>query len=245
MKRAAGMTLLETMMAVTLLSVLSVAMMLAMRLGVAALQRTDQRLMDNRRVAGAQRIVEQELEGLVPVTAPCLGAGGEGGPKVPIFSGQPTNLTLISTFSLQQAWRGRPQVLQFFTRPSENGGLSLVVNEIPYTGPKFVGAICTGVQPSQEAPGNFGQFIMPGAGPTTFVLADKLRTVGFQYLKRPEKEKGEEAGVWLPAWQRPDWPAGIRIVMEPLEPAAARLQPVTITAPVYIYRTPGVDYVDR
>jgi hypothetical protein len=201
--------------------------------------------MDNRRVAGAQRIVEQELEGLIPVTAPCLGAGGEGGPKVPMFSGQPTHLTLISTFSLQQAWRGRPQVLQFFTRPSENGGLSLVVNELPYTGPKFVGSICTGIAQSQEAPGNFGQFTVPSASPTTFVLADRLRTVGFQYLRRPEKQKGEEAGVWLPAWQRPDWPAGIRIVMEPLETTAARLQPVTITAPVYIYRTPGVDYVDR
>jgi prepilin-type N-terminal cleavage/methylation domain-containing protein len=245
MRREAGMTLMEVLIAVSLLSVLSLGMMLAMRLGISALWRTDQRLMDNRRVAGAQRIVEQELEGLVPVAAPCHGAGGEGGPKVPVFSGQPTGVTLVSTLSLQQAWRGRPQVLQIFTMPSEEGGVRLVVNEIPYPGPKFVGGLCTGIQQSQEAPGNFGQFIVPKAGEGTFVLADRLQSIAFQYLKRPEKERGEEAGVWLPAWQRPDWPAGIRIVMTPLNPSAARLQPVTVTAPIYIYRNPEVTYVDR
>ena len=121
-----------------------------------------------------------------------------------------------------------------------------IIRQLPnVTGPKFVGAICTGIGQSQEMPGNFGQFLVPTASPTTFVLADKLRTVGFQYLRRPDKQKGEEAGVLLPSWQRPDWPAGIRIVMEPMQTTAARLQPVTVTAPVYIYRTPGVDYVDR
>jgi hypothetical protein len=154
-------------------------------------------------------------------------------------------MTLVSTFSLQQAWRGRPQLLQFFTMPSEKEGMRLVVNERPYTGPKFVGSICTSIQQSPEAPGPFGQFMQPSAGAGTFVLADRLRSVVFQYLRRPETEKGETAGVWLPAWQRPDWPAGIRIVIEPIEPTAARLQPVSVTAPIYIYRNPQVVYVDR
>jgi prepilin-type N-terminal cleavage/methylation domain-containing protein len=149
MRREAGMTLMEVLIAVMLLSVLSLGMMLAMRLGMSAMQRTDQRLMDNRRVAGAQRVVEQELEGFMPVTAPCLGGGGENGPKVPIFSGKPTSLTLVSTFSLQQAWRGRPQILQLFTIPSDSGGVRLVVNELPYMGPKFAGSICTGIEQSQ------------------------------------------------------------------------------------------------
>jgi hypothetical protein len=33
--------------------------------------------------------------------------------------------------------------------------------------------------------------------------------------------------------------------MEPLDPNPARLQPVTITAPIYIYRTLGVQYRDQ
>jgi hypothetical protein len=243
MRRDAGITLMEVLIAVMLLSVLSLGMMLAMRLGISALWRTDQRLMDNRRVAGAQRIVEQELQGLIPVMSPCLGGGGEDGPKVAVFSGQPTNLTIVSAFSLQQAWRGRPQILQFFTIPGEEGGLRLVVNETPYPGPKFAGRTCQGMEPSKGGIGYVGRFSPPSASGHTFVLADKLRSVRFEYLMRSEKL--DEPGLWVPVWPRADWPAGIRIVMEPMEPSPARLQPVTVTAPVYVYRTLGVEYADQ
>lgn len=244
MRRDAGMTLMEVLIAVTLLSVLSLAMMLAMRLGISALWRTDQRLMDNRRVAGAQRLVEQELQGLIPVMAPCMGSGGEGGPKVAVFSGQMNSLTMVSAYSLQEAWRGRPQMLQFFTIPGEEGGMRLVVNEVPFTGSKFAGQTCQGMEPAKEGqPGYVARFMAPQASERSFVLADKLRAVSFQYLTRPEKI--DQPGVWVPIWTRAEWPAGIRIVMEPMEPSPARLQPVTVTSPVYVYRTLGVEYADQ
>ena len=45
-------------------------------------------------------------------------------------------MRLVSTFSLQQAWRGQPQILELFVIPGEDGnGVRLVVNEIPYAGP--------------------------------------------------------------------------------------------------------------
>ena len=66
-----GVTLIEVLIAITLLSMLSVGMMVAMRIGLSAFAKTDSKLMDNRRVAGAQRLVEQELKGMMPVAAPC------------------------------------------------------------------------------------------------------------------------------------------------------------------------------
>ena len=82
-------TVLGVLIAVTLLSALSIGMMLALRIGISALWRTDQRLMDNRRIAGAQRILEQELQGLIPAMAACSGGGaGDSAPKVSMFSGQ-------------------------------------------------------------------------------------------------------------------------------------------------------------
>ena len=78
------MTLLEVLIAVTLLSLLSVAMFTAMRIGLNSFVKADTRLMDNRRVAGAQRIVEDQIEGLMPVIATCVGAAGGGaGPRIP------------------------------------------------------------------------------------------------------------------------------------------------------------------
>ena len=147
MKRrpTAGVTLMELLIAVLLLSLLSVGLLFALRIGLNAYSKTQTRLMDNRRVAGAQRILEQELEGLVPVVAPC-GAGTEGGgTATQFFQGEPETMRLVSTFSLQGAWRGQPQILEIFVIPGAEGrGVRLVVNEIPYQGPLAAGRLCLG-----------------------------------------------------------------------------------------------------
>jgi prepilin-type N-terminal cleavage/methylation domain-containing protein len=244
MRRQAGLTLLEVLIAVTLLSILSVGMMMSMRLGMSALSRTDSKLMDNRRIAGAQRVLEQELEGMIPATAPCGADGPNAQNRMIVFSGQATGLTLVSAFSLQQAWRDRPQVLQLFTIPDEqDGGQRLVVNEMPYTGPFSVGQLCLGGDVDPESGTRAPRYAPAAAGPKTFVLADHLRTVRFLYLtpgRRPE-----EPSSWRPVWQRGDWPYGIRIEMEPIDPSPGRLQPITVTAPVYFNRNPVIQYVDK
>ena len=196
MRRQSGITLLEVLIAVMLLSVLSAGMMMALRLGISALSRTDKKLMENRRIAGAQRLVEQELEGLIPVSAPCIGSGNESKDPLLFFSGQANNLTMISGFSLQEAWRGRPQVLQMFTVPAEEGdGVRLVVNEIPYNGSFGAGQLCIGAAVEPET-GRYPRFRPPFATATTFVLADHLSEVRFQYLA-PSKKPGEP-GLWMP-----------------------------------------------
>ncbi len=243
MRRTAGITLIEVLIAVTLLALLSVGMMLSMRIGIAALTRTDRKLMENRRIAGAQRILEQQLEGLFPITVPC-GALGESRERFVFFSGQPNTLTMASSFSLQEASRGRPQVLQFFTIPDEDGsGVRLVVNEFPFTGMVGIAPMCVGVDPNGEDGARLARFIPPSAGPKSFVLADHLKWVRFVYLAAPKKPA--EPGRWLPTWNVFGWPYGIQIQMQPLEPSPARLQPVTVTAPMYMNRNPGVQYEDR
>src|SRR5205085_4277011 len=70
----AGLTLMEVLIAVSLLSLLSVGMLIAMRVGLSAMAKANARLIDDRRVAGAQRILEQEIAGFMPVKALCGGA---------------------------------------------------------------------------------------------------------------------------------------------------------------------------
>src|ERR1019366_2750786 len=65
----AGITLIEVVIAVTLLSMLSVGMLATIRMGFDGLHKTNSRLMENRRVAGAQRLLEQQLGGFMPVKA--------------------------------------------------------------------------------------------------------------------------------------------------------------------------------
>jgi type II secretory pathway component PulJ len=234
MRRQAGITLMEVLIAVTLLSMLSLGMLFAMRIGLSAFTRTDSKLMDNRRVAGAQRILEQQLLGLMPVVSLC----GEAGTRFGFFQGEERTMRLVSTFSLQQAWRGQPQILEMFVIPGEEGaGFRLVVNEILYTGPASAGRLCTG--------GGVGglNFVPVAAAPTSFVLADKLAYCRFRYLGPGETPTSP--GVWQPAWNRKGWPFAVRVEMAPLEPTPARLQPISVTVPVYLYRSPDFRYVDQ
>ena len=229
-----GVTLLEILIAVSLLSLLSVAMFLAMRIGLNSYIKADTRLMENRRIAGAQRILQDELEGLVPVVAVCAGPGGQPGPRAMFFQGQPDVIRLVSTYSLQQAWRGQPEILELLVIPGEeNRGVRLVVNETVYTGPTGAGRFCT-------AP---GKFLPVEATPQSFVLADKLASCHFAYLSPAPSPL--EPPMWKNTWTTETWPLAVRIDMAPLEADPGRVQPISVVAPLNLRREPTAVYADE
>jgi prepilin-type N-terminal cleavage/methylation domain-containing protein len=235
----AGVTLIEVLIAITLLSMLSVGMMMAMQIGLAAFAKTDSRLMDNRRVSGAQRLVEQELEGMMPVVAPC----GRSGVKIGFFQGEGQTMRLVSTFSLQQAWRGQAQILELFVIPGEEGmGVRLVVNEIAYPGPLGAGQLCLGLAPDPLTGSSVPHFIPVIPSPNSFVLADKLAYCHFAFLSQGPQPNSPP--IWTETWSRPGWPLAVRIDMAPLTPDPSRLQPISVVAPIYIHRSPEIPYAD-
>ena len=233
-----GVTLLELLIAVTLLSLLSVAMFTAMRLGLSAFGKADDKLMTNRRVAGAQRLLQSELGGVVPAMALCGAGAPENGPttRLTFFGGEPQALRLVSTFSLREGWRGRPQILELFVIPGEQNGVRLVVNEIPYTGSLGAGRLCA-VRPDGSP-----QFPPPSPSPQSFVLADQLAYCRFSYLA-PAPNPGQPE-VWTPTWRARILPRAVRIEMAPLAADASQVQPISVTAPIYLHRDPEIPYAD-
>jgi general secretion pathway protein J len=232
-----GVTLIEVLIAVTLFSLLSVGMLMAMRIGLTAFGKTDDKLMANRRAVGAQRVVEDELQGMMPVLALCGGASGAPPVRMPFFQGEAGTIRLVSLFSLQQGWRGQPQILELFVVPGENQrGVRLVVNEIPYTGPLGAGQLCTGAVVA-----GLPQFVPVSPTPQSFVLADQLAYCRFSFFGFTEPGKPP---VWVPDWRLRAWPVGIRVEMAPLEIDPSRIHPISITAPIHFYRSPEIAYVD-
>ncbi|MGO9255273.1 MAG: type II secretion system protein J [Bryobacteraceae bacterium] len=238
-RRVAGVTLMEMLVAVTLLSLLSTAMAMAMRIGLNVYAKANGRLMDNRRVVGAQRVLEQELQGLMPVVAHCAGMGMKFG----FFQGEPQNMRLATTFSLQQGWRGQPQLLDLMVIPGEDGeGVRLVVNETTYTGPRSAGALCTGAAPDPASGRLIFRFLPMRANPDSFVLADKMAYCRFRYYA--PGRAANDPPVWVTEWPGPGWPYGIRVEMAPLQPDGSRLQPITVMAPINLLRSPEIEYED-
>ena len=236
----AGVTLIELLIAVTLVALLAVGMFIALRVGLSALDKSNAKLMANRRVASVERIVEAQISGIMPVKAQCLPSQQSPALTIPFFQGDPQAMRLVSSYSLQQGNRGVPMILEFHVIAGEEGrGVRLVVNEHMYTGPNATGMFCAGQAP--DATGMMQPIFLPiETSSSSFVLADKLAYCRFSYRFIPPQYNplAPAQPLWLVHWPKPFLPNAIRIEMAPLEPDSARVQPVTLTVPVHVTRDP-------
>jgi hypothetical protein len=234
---SAGVTLIELLIAVLLLSLLSVGIVLTLRVALSAMNKSGSKLMANRRVSSVERILDQQIEGIMPVTADCQAQPGVPGVTLMFFQGEQQSMRLASSYSLQQGERGVPMILEFQVIPGEDEqGVRLVVNEHWYTGPRGAGVYCLGKGGGGPDGGPPGPVFAPiGIGPDSFVLADKLAYCRFSF-----RDSAPLTGppIWVPRWVKNVLPNAIRIEMAPLAPDLGRLQPVTLTIPVHVTRLP-------
>ncbi len=235
-----GVTLMELLVAMTLLSLLSVGILFAMRIGLTAMERSKSRFMTNRRVLGVERILTEQIAGFVPSKADCR-SNPDGPPqRLPFFQGEPGTMRFVSTYSLQDAWRGHPRIVEFQVIPGEEGrGVRLVVNELAYSGPLSTGVLCVG-QAMDQLTGRPAVIFRPvQIGLASFVLADKLAHCRFEF--REDRELPLPP-IWHQRWTGFRTPAAVRIDMTPLEPDPSRLQVPSIVAPFRPNRDPVLPY---
>jgi prepilin-type N-terminal cleavage/methylation domain-containing protein len=237
-----GTTLIELLIAISLLGILAAGILMALRLGLGSMEKANAKLMANRRAVSTQRILEQQIAGFMPEAADCIAGPNQPPARIRFFQGEPQSMRFISSYSLAEAARGYPRILELQVIPGENQrGVRLVVNEHLYTGPLGAGMFCLGMVPDPATGVVAARFQPIQTGPGSFVLADRLAYCRFLYreeLPAPALER------WLPAWTLQDWPTAVRVEMAPLEPDPARLQVMTITAPVRVNKDPLQVYAD-
>ena len=231
------MTLIELLISVTLVALLATGMVIALHVGVNALDKTNARLISNRRVTSVEKILEQQVADIIPVQARCQGENQNAANMVPFFQGDPMEMRFVSSYSLQQAARGMPMILEYKVIPGEDGiGVRLVVNEHIYTGPFATGAYCAGLAP--DPTGTLAPIYTPiETGPTSFVLADKLAFCRLSY-RLVWMEGSTLMEGWFVHWTKKLLPNAIRVEMAPLRPDAARVQLVPLTIPIHVTRDP-------
>ncbi len=232
--REQGLTLMEVLIAVSLVGLMSVGILMSIRMGLNAMDKTNKKLMANRRVLGAQRILEQQVMGLMPVKADCRAVPDRPGTMMPFFQGEMQSMRFVSSYSIQEAARGFPRILEFQVIPGENaGGVRLVVNEFLYSGPLSTGAMCVGTTLDPVLGRQVPVFGPIQVGTQSFVLADHLSYCRFMYQERlPEPAVAR----WTGRWAQARLPLAIRIEMAPLQEDLSKIQPLSVTLPLRVNR---------
>lgn len=237
-----GITLMELLVAISLLSLLSVGILFAFRIGLNAMSKTNNRMMSNRRVLGVERILEQQIAGFVPTRADCRAAPQAPPQQLPFFQGDPQTMRFVSTYSLQEASRGYPRILEFQVIPGDEGrGVRLIVNEHLYSGPPSTGRLCSGSRSDPQTRTTTVIFYPVQIVADSFVLADKLAHCRFWFR---EEMEAPQRPVWHERWTKDFTPSAVRIDMAPLEDDPAKLQVPSIIAPFRVDRHPMIGYSD-
>lgn len=241
MRSQKGVTLLELLIAVSLVAILSTGMLFAMHTSVLAYQKTAQRLESNRRAVGIERVLAGQLGGAMAVAQPC---SAEEGPRVitsSFLSGNSAVLRLVTGFSIAEGARGYPQIVEYRVLPAAGGGVRLVASEQAYTGPQSTVPYCANplsadLQPAALPPSP--------AGSSSYVLADRLAYCRISYHAPYDINTFRETG-WVTFWDRLVLPAAVRIEMRASTPVAGGDLPrLDITVPIRVTRDPLAGYED-
>lgn len=217
-----GVTLIELLVVITLVAAISTGLLMAMRIALNTLEKTQTRLEDNRRTMGVQQLITRQIGGVIPVLAECGGLRAG-------FNGAPDTLHLVSTYSWAEGARGYPRVVEYRVLPDPAGGARIVMSEEVYYGPASTVQICPGR--TLATPRN------------TLVLAGRLAYCRFVFH---ESVPGAlDAGNWVGSWDRPDLPSAVRVEMAPLEFNSSRLSMATLHVPIHINREVLGTYADQ
>lgn len=240
MRSQKGVTLLELLIAVSLVAILSTGMLFAMRTSVLAYQKTAQRLESNRRIVGIEHILASQLGGAMAVALLC--PAPEGPPVATSFlSGNSAMLRLVSSFSIAEGARGYPQIIEYRVLAAAGGGVRLVANEHAYTGPQSTAPYCA-VPVSVDL--QVAALPPPPAASSSYVLADHLAYCRISYHQPYDINTFLETG-WVSFWNRPLLPASLRIEMRSSAPLAGGLPQLNVTAPIRVTRDPLTPYEDH
>lgn len=236
-----GVTLIELLVAISLLSALSLGLLFALRIGLTAMERTNDHLHATRRVLGADKVFSLQIASFMPGKIDCRPAPDAPAVPVSLFQGEESTMRFLSSYSLNDATRGHPQLLEYQVIPGVDGrGVRLIVNERPHAGHFSPPGLCFAVTPDPLTGLPVGRFQPVQAAPGSFVLADRLAYCRFLYREElPPPAAGER---WVPRWVRTRWPAAIRVEMAPLEPHPARVQVTSFTELIRVNRDPFQQY---
>lgn len=236
-----GVTLLELIIAISLVALISGGMLTAMRTSLLTNQKVSARLESNRQHMNLRQLIAHQLGGAMPVMAPCPSSTG-GAIPVPFFQGSQQMLRFVSSFSMAEGSRGYPRIIEYQVAPGSSGGFRLIVSERPYTGPASVAPFCLDGSFLPTAAVSPGGISNPNE--SSIVAADSLSECLFFY-QQPVQPIVFGDVQWVGNWSLPMLPPAVRIEMVPLAGAREILPPLDVMVNLRMDRDFRGNFADR
>ena len=226
-----GMTLIEVIVAMSLLGLLSVGLFTAFQVGASSWLATRERLMLDRNIAGQNQRFHALLAGIVPLEAEVPPDRAIGVRPFRFFQGEPQSMRFVTSHSITHGARGGLRITELQVVAARNKGTRVLLNQLPYRGPLSAGSFVIGWAPIPEPPGRQLVFEPIRALPNvSLIIADQLADCSFRYLERPRSRNLPSR--WVSVWNDRDrLPGAITINMTPAS-RETRLLPVSITTAV-------------
>ena len=225
--RRAGFTLIELIIAITLVSALVAGMLMSMRGGLLTLERTDSKIQESRAALGLDQMIRRQIGGIFPAAGDCAITQDQVS-RGPVFRGTSQAMLLVTSYSIMEGSRGYPRLVEYRVVPNNDGALSLIVEEMLFPSPETTIPYC--------APPSILRPLGPAA--RTMVLVPRLAAAMISYRQTdPATRLG---GPWLTEWNQLNLPLTIRIDMQ--NSAGSRS---TIAIPLHITREARELYADR
>ncbi len=192
-RNKSGITLIELLVVVTLLGMVSLGLLFAMRVGVGAWQRANARMTNDRRVTAAGDLITSQL-GSVRTKYVVL-ADRDQSLRFIYFEGRSDRLRFLTDDSVTARTRGGLWLAEYWFEHNARNECRLQYNEMPVRtdadlAPTIAGAI-------SEAGSMRISFSPTVTGPATRLLYSGLHDCAFEYLIEPQ---GGAPVYWGKEW---------------------------------------------
>ncbi len=137
---AAGFTLMELLVSITVVSLLATGILFGWRVASAAWQKAGLHLEKQRKAQATHQLLQEQMASMVPYAA----RTSQGTLEV-FFQGEPQAARFVSRYSLVHRARAGLYRVEYQVAAEANGAYQLLLNETPVAGPEELSALVIGV----------------------------------------------------------------------------------------------------
>jgi len=192
-----GVTLIELLVAITLMGFVSLGLLFAMRLGIGSWQRGDARLAADRAVVAAGDLITAQLSSAQARNVDWV--QGDQRMQFLLFEGGADRLHFLTSYSVASRGRGGSWLAEYWFEHDARNECRLLYNEYPFGSDRDAAAVVEQLVPDRSGQ-LFVQYRAPHAGPNTRILYTGIHDCAFEYLIDPLDQGRAGPVYWGKFW---------------------------------------------